>query len=119
MRENFIILESVDSTNEYLIEHGRDFSIPDFVDALVRRLDELRADITSQTYLEEYRRLYITVGREITYTKDQILHKCKALGIDEKFGLITEDGVLKSGEVSVLFRSNAILTGFTLPPNVQ
>ncbi len=83
------------------IEHGRDFSIPEFVDALVMRLDELRADIASQTYLEEYRRLCITVGREITFTKDQIPHKCKALGIDDQFGLITEDGILKSGEVSV------------------
>ena len=43
----------------------------------------------------------MTVGQEVTYTIDQVPHSCRALGIDDSFGLITEDGVLKSGEVSV------------------
>ena len=93
--------ELADIATSLKIEHGREFSIPDFVDALVSRLDELRADLTSKAYLEKYRELCVTVGQEVSYTIDQVPHSCRALGIDASFGLITEDGVLKSGEVSV------------------
>ena len=59
-----------------------------------------------QTYVQEYRRSCITLGREIrlVWTEDQ--KKARAIDIDDAFGLVVqlEDGtvsIVRSGEVSV------------------
>ena len=85
------------------IEHHRDFSKTDFVESLISNLYHLRKNLASPDYLQEYRRLCLTVGREVTYTKNGILHHSLAVGIDDSFGLITEEETLRSGEVSVRF----------------
>ena len=95
--------ELSDIATSLKIEHHRDFSKTDFVESLISKLDHLRKNLTSPGYLEEYRKLCLTVGREVTYTKDGNVHHCKATGIDDAFGLITEEETLRSGEVSVRF----------------
>ncbi len=83
------------------LETGKDYSFDIFAEELTRHLDLMREDPFSASYLEEYRKLCITVGRDITFVKDGVPHISHASGIDDAFGLITGEGILRSGEVSV------------------
>ncbi len=83
------------------LETGKNYSFDIFAEELTRHLDQMRSDPFSASYLEDYRRLCVTVGRDISFQKDGVTHISHALGIDDAFGLITQDGVLRSGEVSV------------------
>ncbi len=58
-------------------------------------------------YIEEYREKSNVIGREIVYLQNNNAYRAKAIGIDEKGGLIIESGgkitTLTSGEISLKF----------------
>lgn len=79
----------------------------DIAAEMVRRLDALRRDFLTrrERYLSEFRANCTTLGREISYWRDDRKIIARAEDVDESFGLIVsnEEGrsVLRAGEVSV------------------
>ena len=93
-----------------LMETGFPWETDALMIALIDRLNFLRENLASPeeaaAYLEEYRGICATIGRELTFVRDGALKSCRALGVDDSYGLIVQypDSaveVLRSGEISV------------------
>ena len=76
--------------------------------ALMEELDILRADVTGawDTWLAEYRRRCLTLGREVQIIRGEERQTATALDVDDAFGLTVRrsDGAeetVRAGEVSV------------------
>ena len=76
--------------------------------ALVEELDILRREAleSPQVWLEEYRRLCMTVGKEVQLMTGEERRLATALAIDEDYGLVVREAdgtvqTVRSGEVSV------------------
>lgn len=70
------------------------------------RLKELSEKLTERSFMDDYRKHSMVLGKEITFTKNDILYKATATEILDDGGLsvITEEGeamVLNSGEISI------------------
>ena len=73
---------------------------------IVTGLLDFAKDMRDCSFVEEYRRLSVVLGREIRYTEGDDLITARALDIDSEGGLMVElpDGsvkVLKTGEITV------------------
>ena len=73
---------------------------------IVTGLLDFAKDMRDCSFVEEYRRLSVVLGREIRYTEGDDLITARALDIDSEGGLVVElpDGnvkVLKTGEITV------------------
>ncbi len=71
--------------------------------AIIKRFD---SNISSDSLIDKYRSMSNVIGREIKVISPNEVFNAKAIGIDEKFGLvvITEDNeeiTLRSGEISI------------------
>ena len=90
-------------------ELGRNVSRPALAAAEIRALDRLYAALRTgdlQAYLETYRRDCVNLGRTVRIQGPSGEETAQAIGIDEEFGLVVEDGTgerrtIRSGEVSV------------------
>ena len=91
-------------------ELGRPVSRPALAAAEIRELDRLYAALCSgqtDSYLDEYRRACITLGKEVQLLRpDGSREHVTALDVDDQFGLVVrrDDGtsaVIRSGEASV------------------
>lgn len=92
------------------LETGFPWEIDALQAALVDRLEFLRENLASQeesaAWLAEYRGICSTVGSELTFQREGAVHSCRALGLDDSYGLIVQypdaaTEVLRSGEISV------------------
>lgn len=90
-------------------ELGRNVSRPALAAAEIRALDRLYAALRSgdlRPYLETYRRDCVNLGKTVRIQGPSGEETATAVGIDEEFGLVVEDGAgnrraIRSGEVSV------------------
>ncbi len=85
---------------------GREVSRPALAAAIAEELMELAADLSSTSYLEEYRARSIVLGRRIRCIRDGTSVPALAVGIGESGGLEVRyyDGseeTLTSGEISI------------------
>ena len=90
------------------LETGRELNIEDVANAVISSLDKLREHLTDRDsyYLEQYRYLCATTGKNVTFVRDGIQHTCYADSISDDYGLkvFNSDGsteILRSGEVHV------------------
>ena len=90
-------------------ELGTAVSRPALAAAEIRALDRLYKALRTgdlQAYLEVYRRDCVNLGRTVRLLGPSGEETATALGIDDEFGLVVEDGTgnrktIRSGEVSV------------------
>jgi len=73
---------------------------------IVNQLLPLAADLKDHSYLEDYRRFSLVLGKEIEYYIQGVPHPARALAIDEQGGLLVrspegEEITLSSGEISL------------------
>lgn len=99
-----------DKATSLFLESGFPWETDALMSALIDRLNFLRQNLSSQeesaVYLAEYRGICSTVGSELTFLRDGAVHSCRALGLDDSYGLIVQypdatTEVLRSGEISV------------------
>lgn len=88
------------------VEADRDRLIAAIARELLREMTDLR----DGSYLEDYRRWSMVIGREIVWLRNGETREAKAIAIDEAGGLVIEetDGTrltLSSGEISLRLRS--------------
>lgn len=71
---------------------------------------DMYKDIQSRSFIEEYKRRSLVLGKKITYTENGEAKQAKALDIDNNGGLIieTEDGTktLSTGEITVRLKND-------------
>jgi BirA family biotin operon repressor/biotin-[acetyl-CoA-carboxylase] ligase len=76
-----------------------------FAAVLINHLLDMFAALPEKSFIEEYRARSLILGKEIMFLEKNLWQSAKAVGIDDKGGLIVEkDGeirTLTSGEVSV------------------
>ena len=73
---------------------------------IANRLWHLSKNLSDRSYLDEYRKHSMVLGRKIRYRRNEAVFRATAVGIDDSGGLIVqnEDGsrlVLHSGEISI------------------
>lgn len=78
--------------------------------AIARELLRETADLRDGSYLEDYRRWSMVIGREIVWLRNGESRAAKAVAIDETGGLVIEEAdgtrlTLSSGEISLRLRS--------------
>jgi len=76
-----------------------------FAAVLINNLLEMFAALPEKSFIEEYRSRSLILGKEIMFLEKNLWYSAKAVGIDDKGGLVIEtDGkirTLTSGEVSI------------------
>lgn len=85
---------------------GEMASVNSLIAQITDDLLEFADNMQDCTYVEEYRKMSIVLGREIRYNEGDVLMRARALDIDSEGGLMVElpDGsvkVLKTGEITV------------------
>lgn len=100
--------ELADIAASVYMETGRRIPRGALAADIIRELDALRADFPGKraVYLDAYRALCVTLGREVTYVSEGAARRGTAEGIADDFALLVRrpDGsteALRSGEVSV------------------
>jgi BirA family biotin operon repressor/biotin-[acetyl-CoA-carboxylase] ligase len=88
-------------------ETGIEISVKELENQLVNELDNLYKTYTDGKFLEESRNASNVIGKEIKVINGNDNFFAKAVGIDEKGGLVIEiareRSVLYSGEISIRF----------------
>ena len=88
------------------VEVDRDLLVAAIARELLREMTDLR----DGSYLEDYRRWSMVIGREIVWMRNGESREAKAIAIDEAGGLVIEEAdgtrlTLSSGEISLRLRS--------------
>lgn len=88
--------------------HPEGVSRNELIAEIARQLLAETTDLRDRSYLEDYRRWSLVIGKPIYYWKNDEKREAVAVGIDDNGGLIIEEhGVrttLQSGEISVRLR---------------
>ena len=88
--------------------HPDGVSRNDLIAEIVRQLLRETADLRDRSYLEDYRRWSLVIGKPIHYWKNDDRREAVAIGIDDNGGLVIEENgqrtTLQSGEISVRLR---------------
>ncbi len=89
-----------------LVAGDRDIDVTGLVARIAEGVLEFSGNLKDCTYVEDYRKMSVVLGREIRYNEGDAFIKAKAIDIDSEGGLIVElpDGsvkVLKTGEITV------------------
>lgn len=88
-------------------ETEKEISVEELKNQLIKELDNLYKTYTDGEFLEESRIASNVIGREIRIIKGNEQFSAKAVGIDEKGGLVInrngEKSVIYSGEISIRF----------------
>lgn len=76
---------------------------------IVRELQRETADLQDRSYLDDYRRWSLVLGKDIRYSRNDGTFFARAVEIDDNGGLIVEDAqgsrtTLQSGEISLRLR---------------
>lgn len=107
LQESFPEELSAIATSIYL-ETGKRIPCRQAADAIIRELDALREDFPRKKaeYLEFYRRLCVTLGREVRFASGTQTRTGLAEAVDAEFGLVVRypgggGETLRFGEVSV------------------
>ncbi len=87
-------------------ETGAEIDVNALVAAITDKMMEFALNMQDCSYVDDYRKMSIVLGKEIRYNDGDALISARALDIDEEGGLMVEqeDGsvkVLKTGEISV------------------
>lgn len=94
------IAHSATSLNCDLIKRNQ------LVAQIAKELFGVCKDLSEHTYMDEYRKYSLVLGKEIEYSKDGKKTTAKAIGVEDDGGLVVEHhdktkSVLTSGEISV------------------
>lgn len=77
----------------------------DLLKWIIREFEELYVTLPNSSYMEEYRKRSMVLGKKIRVIQEQNSYEANVLGIDDRAGLVIESAngreVLSSGEITI------------------